>query len=92
MRQEPSMLTIKILSGLAFIGSVAWFIAQCDYEPAIAMVTSLSTFIAAWLGDGKIKRQTNQKQTVGENGIGIQAGGDVSTGNLSVNRKTTNAE
>lgn len=86
------MLIIKILSGLAFVGSVVWFIAQPDYEPFIAIVTSLSAFIAAWLGDRKINRQANQNQTVGENGIGIQAGRDVRTDNLSVSRGTTNAE
>lgn len=85
------MLIIKILSGLAFVGSVLWFIAQPDYEPFIAVVTSLSAFIASWLGD-RMKRQANQNQTVGENGIGIQAGGDVRAGNLSVSRGTTNAE
>lgn len=86
------MLTIKILSGLAFIGSVAWFIAQHDYEPAIAIVTSLSAFIAAWLGDRKMKRQANQNQIVAKNGLGIQAGGDVNTGSIHVSRKTIDAE
>ncbi len=86
------MLIIKILSGLAFIGSVAWFIAQRDYEPAIAIVTSLSAFIAAWLGDKKVKRQSNQNQNVAENSIGIQAGGDVSTGSIHATGKTKNAE
>lgn len=86
------MLIIKLLSGLAFIGSVAWFIAQPDYDSAIAIVTSLSAFIASWISDKKKKHQANQNQTVAENGIGIQAGGDVSTGNISVNIKTKNAE
>jgi hypothetical protein len=86
------MLIIKVLSGLAFIGSVAWFIAQRDYEPAIAIVTSLSAFIAAWLGEKKMKQQANQNQIVAENGIGIQAGGDVRTSSIRASRKTTNAE
>ena len=86
------MLIIKLLSGLAFIGSVAWFIAQRDYEPAIAIVTSLSGFIAAWLYDKKLKRQANQNQTVSKNGIGIQAGGDVSMGSIRTSKKTTDAE
>ena len=86
------MLIIKLLSGLAFIGSVAWFIAQRDYEPAIAIVTSLSAFIAAWLHDKKLKRQANQNQTVSKNGIGIQAGGDVSMGSIRTSEKTTDAE
>lgn len=80
------------MSGLAFIGSVAWFFALPDYEPVIAIVTSLSAFIAAWFGDKKLKRQANQNQTVSKNGIGIQAGGDVSMGSIRTSRKTTDAE
>ncbi|WP_159237789.1 hypothetical protein [Raoultella terrigena] len=86
------MLIIKILSGLAFIGSVAWFIEQHDYEPAIAIVSSLSAFIAAWFGDKKIKQQAKQNQTVSKDSIGIQAGGDVSTGDIRVSRGNRNAE
>ncbi|HTE15049.1 MAG TPA: hypothetical protein VK642_08215 [Burkholderiales bacterium] len=86
------MLIIKILSGLAFIGSVAWFIAQRDYEPAIAIATSLSAFIAAWLGGRKQKRQADQNQIVSKDGIGIQAGGDVNMGSIRTSRKTTDAE
>lgn len=86
------MLIIKILSGLIFIVSVLWFIVQPDYEPLIALGTSLLAFITAWFGDKKMKRQANQNQTIAENGIGIQAGGDVSTGNISTNGKMTNAE
>lgn len=86
------LLIIKLLSGISFIGSVAWFIAQRDYEPAIAIVTSLSAFIAAWFGEKKIKRQASQNQTVDKNGIGIQAGGDVSVGHINTNRKVKDAE
>lgn len=86
------MLIIKVLSALAFIGSVAWFIALPDYEPAIATVTSLTTFIAAWFGDKRLKRQANQNQTVAKNGIGIQAGGDVSMGSIRINGKSKDAE
>lgn len=86
------MLIIKLLSGFAFIGSVVWFIAQRDYEPAIAIVTSLSAFIAAWFGGKKLKRQANQNQTVSKNGVGIQAGGDISMGSIRTNTKTPDAE
>lgn len=86
------LLIIKLLSGISFIGSVVWFIAQRDYEPAIAIVTSLSAFIAAWFGDKKVKRQASQNQTVAKNGIGIQAGGDVSLGNIHTNRNEKDAE
>lgn len=86
------MLIIKILSGIAFIGSAAWFIALPDYEPAITIFTSLSAFIAAWIGDKKLKRQAIQNQTIAKNGIGIQAGGDVSMGSIRTGRKAKDAE
>jgi hypothetical protein len=86
------MLIIKFLSGLAFIGSVVWFIAQRDYEPAIAILTSLSAFVAAWFVDKKQKRQANQNQSVSNNGIGIQAGGDVNFGSIRTSAKNPDAE
>ena len=86
------MLIIKLVSGLAFIGSVAWFIAQRDYEPAIAILTSLSAFVAAWFVDKKQKRQANQNQSVSKNGIGIQAGGDVNLGSIRTSGKNPDAE
>jgi hypothetical protein len=86
------MLIIKLLSGLTFIGSVVWFIAQRDYEPAIAILTSLSTFIAAWFVDRKQKRQANQNQSISKNGIGIQAGGDVKLGSIRTSVKNKDAE
>jgi len=86
------MLIIKLLSGLAFIGSVAWFIAQRDYESAVAMATSLTAFVAAWFVDKKQKRQANQSQSVSKSGIGVQAGGDISMGSIRTSGKTSNAE
>lgn len=87
------MLIIKLLSGIAFIGSIVWFIAVPDYDPAIAMVTSLSAFIAAWFGEKRAKRKALQNQSIAANGIGIQAGGDVSVGSIHANRKgSRNAE
>lgn len=81
------MLIIKLLSGLAFIGSVAWFIATPDYEPAIAAITSLSALIAVLLGEKKAKQRAAQNQSVAENAIGIQAGGDVKVGRIHADRK-----
>lgn len=80
------MPIIKLLSGLTFIGSVAWFIATPDYEPAIASVTSLSALIVILFGEKRAKQQANQSQSVAENAIGIQAGGNVEVGNIHANR------
>ena len=86
------MLIIKLLSGLAFIGSVAWFFAQREYEPAIAVLTSLSAFITAWFVERKQKRQLNQNQSISKSGIGIQAGGDVNLGSIRTSGKNNDAE
>jgi hypothetical protein len=86
------MLFIKLLSGLAFFGSVAWFITIPSYEPAIAIATSLSALIAAWIAEKKHKRQARQSQIVAKNGIGIQAGGDVNTGDIRTRGNKTDAE
>lgn len=86
------MLIIKLLSGLALIGSVAWFIAQRDYEPAITMLTSFSAFVAALIVDKKQKWQANQNQSVSKNGIGIQSGGDINLGSIRKSGKNPGAE
>jgi hypothetical protein len=86
------MLIIMLLSGLAVIGSVAWFIALPGYDSGIAILTSLSALLAAWFGDKKLKRQANQNQVVSKNGIGVQAGGNVNMGNIHTSRKTADAE
>jgi hypothetical protein len=86
------MLTIKLLSGIAFVGSIAWFIATPDYEPAIAIVTSLSAMIAAWFHSRKQEHHAAQNQAIAENGIGIQAGGNVTTGDIRVSHGAKDAE
>ena len=71
------MLIIKLLAAAAFVGSVLWAIAQPDYEPAIAVVTSLSALIGSIVIERRSKSQATQRQTVGERGVGVQAGGNV---------------
>lgn len=78
------MLIIKFLSGVAFVGSVAWFIVTPDYEPAIAVVTSLSALIAAWLHSKKQEHHATQSQVIAKNGVGIQATGNVTTSDIRV--------
>lgn len=87
------VLVIKILSALAFIGSIFWFIAEPDYEPAIVAISSLSGFIILWVQGKKTQITPLQNQTVAENGFGIQAGGDVNVGNVNMdNEKSKNVK
>lgn len=77
------MLIVKLLSVAAFIGSIVWMVAAPDYEPALAIVTSLSAFISTVLIEKRKARGATQHQSVSGNGVGIQAGGNVNIGNLS---------
>lgn len=87
------MLLIKILSALAFVGSVFWLIANPDYEPAIVAITSLSSLLFLWVKDGKTRTIPSQNQSIAENGFGIQAGGDVNVGNVNMdNEKSKNVK
>lgn len=76
------MLIIKLLAGAALLGSIAWAVAAPDYEPVIAMITSLSALIAAFVSDKRREASTRQRQLVSGSGVGIQAGGDISVGNI----------
>lgn len=77
------MLTVKLLSAAALVGSVAWLIHAPDFEPAIASITSLSACIAAFVIDRKRQRADLMHQSVASGGIGIQARGDVSANNIT---------
>jgi hypothetical protein len=77
------MLILKVLSVSALVGSVAWFIHAPDYEPAIAAITSLSACVATFLVDRKRRRADSMHQAVAGGAVGIQARGDVKTGNIS---------
>ena len=84
------MLIVKVLAGIAFAGSVIWLIAQPDYEPAIAVVTSLSALIGAIFVERRNAARAAQTQTVGAGGVGVQAGGDVSIGTAQASNAKAN--
>jgi hypothetical protein len=77
------MLTLKALYVAALVGSVAWFIHAPDYEPAVTAIASLAACIATFLVDRKRKQAVSMHQQVDGGGIGIQARGNVTTGNNS---------
>ena len=86
------MLIIKALSFIALLGSIAWFIYAPDFEPAIAIVTSISTLIATWVASKREPKGASQAQTVGDNAVGIQSGGNVTVGDISLKKNTDNAK
>lgn len=86
------MLLLKLLSAFALIGSIIWCVAAPGYEPAIAILTSLSSLVGTLIADRKSRQQALQNQTVQENGFGIQAGGNVTTGEIKVVRGNSDAK
>jgi hypothetical protein len=75
------MAYVKILAAIALIGSIAWVIADPGFESALSVVGSISALISAFLVERRNARRT-QHQSVSKSSIGVQAGGDVSIGNI----------
>lgn len=76
------MFIVKLLTGVAFLASVAWFCFDPDYEPGIAAITSLAAFVGLWAADRRSRCDASQSQTVGDGGVAVQAGGDANVGNI----------
>jgi hypothetical protein len=74
---------VKFLAAIALIGSSAWVIADPGFEPALAVVGSISALVSAFLVERRNARRAQQKQSVSKSSIGVQAGGDVSIGSIS---------
>lgn len=77
------MGAIRFLALVALIASIAWCIAAPGYEPAIAVVTSLSALIGASLVQKRRERDAMQSQTISHNAVGVQAGRDVKIGDIN---------
>lgn len=76
------MAYVKFLAAIALIGSIAWVIADPGFEPALAVVGSISALVSAFLVQKRTARRAQQHQSVSKSSIGVQAGGDVSIGDI----------
>jgi hypothetical protein len=75
---------IKLLAVVALIGSIAWLVSAPGFEPALAVVGSISTLVSAFVVEKRSKQHARQQhQSVSKTSIGIQAGGDVSIGDIN---------
>ena len=87
------MIALTLLAAAALIGSVAWFAAVPRYEPAIAIVTSVSALIGSWIAKRRRLRHSAQRQSVAEGAVGVQAGRDISIGDVNTGKnRHTNAQ
>jgi len=76
------MAYVKFLAAIALIGSIAWVIADPGFEPVLAVIGSISTLVSAFLVEKRNARRAQQHQSVSKSSIGVQAGGDVSMGDI----------
>eukprot|EP01034_Spumella_vulgaris_P026184 gene26184-32720_t len=72
---------------LILLGSIVWVIAAPDFEPAIAVGTSLLGVLGNEVVLRKKKHAATMAQSVQGNAIGIQAGGDNNLGNIDHGRQ-----
>ncbi|MEO0433589.1 MAG: hypothetical protein AAF151_18030 [Cyanobacteria bacterium J06656_5] len=72
---------IKFLAIITLIGSIAWLISDPGFEPALVLIGSISALVSAFVVE-KRKRRSRQHQSISNSSMGIQAGGDVSIGDI----------
>lgn len=75
------MAQLKYLAAITLIGSIGWAVADPGFESAMAVITSISALISAFVLE-KRKKMGTQHQTVSKSSNAIQAGGDVTIGNF----------
>jgi hypothetical protein len=76
------MIYVKMLAGIASIGSIAWAIADPGFESVLAAIGSFSALISAFLVEKRRARRAQQRQSVSKSSIGVQAGGDIDIGSI----------
>jgi len=80
------MVYIKILSVIALIGSIAWLIFKPGFDAALAVISSISALISAFVIENKkskkekASKSIQQRQSVSKSSTGIQAGGNINIG------------
>lgn len=69
----------KIISILVFVFSCFWFYNNRDWEPFIAILTSLGVLITLFVVENKTSQNKpiSQNQKSGDNSTNYQAGGDI---------------
>lgn len=82
---------IKILTFLLLVIAVAWLIFSPGWDSLIASGTCLIAFLTS-LRKTATKRPSAQSQTVSGEGLGIQAGRDVSISHLNISKEADNAK
>ncbi len=76
------MIYIKVLSAIGLLWSIGWVIADPGFEPALGVVGSISALVSAFVVEERNTRRAEQRQSVSNSSIGVQASGDVNIGHI----------
>lgn len=68
---------VRFLSIFALVVSFFWVFASPGFEPALAVIVSISTLISAFAVEKRNLRRAQQHQSVSKSSVGIQASGDI---------------
>jgi hypothetical protein len=71
------VLVIKLVAIVSMVVSIAWFISDPGFEPALAFAGSISALVSTFVVEKRSIRSAQQHQSVSKSSMGIQAGGDV---------------
>jgi allophanate hydrolase subunit 1 len=84
IKEQHMTQIIKLLTVVALICSIAWLVSAPGFEPAIALVGSMSALVSTFVVEKRSKQRARQQhQSVSKSSMGIQAGGDVSIGDIN---------
>ncbi len=79
IREQHMTQIIKFLAVVALIASIAWLVSDPSFEPALALIGSMSALVSAFVVEKRSKQHARQQhQSVSKSSMGIQAGGNVS--------------
>lgn len=73
---------IRLSASAALLASIIWLNAKPGYAPAATVLGPLTTLGLTWLTEKYNGHRAQQRQSVSENSIGLQAGGDMKTGDI----------
>lgn len=77
------MKVIKILTAFSVVICFIWLLIQPGFESLIALLSSAVSFITVFFIDYRNRNKPlKQKQKITNKSIGLQAGGDITTGNI----------
>ena len=76
------MTYVIILAVIALIGSIAWVIVSPGFDSGLAVIGSMSALVSSVIVQKRTAFRAKQHQSVSKSSIGVQAGGDVSIGDI----------